>query len=323
MNDTVLVLSVVSAISAGTPVLFAALGEIMTERSGVMNLGVDGMMLIGAVTGFWVGVETESAVLALLAGGLAGTLLSLIHAVLAISLRVNQVISGLALVIVGNGLSAFWGNIGGTAADNSADQALVQTKNGVNIDPILPEVLQELPVVGPIVFGHDLVIYFSWALVGAAGYLLYRTQFGLSLRAVGEDPGAADAAGLSVSRFRYVFTLVGGFGAGLGGAYLAVGVIGTWAAGLTAGAGWIAVALVILSGWRPWAALLAAYAFGALRSLGFTLQIAGIEVASDFLAMIPFVVTYLVVIVVSANPARARKIASPAALGQPYSREAR
>ena len=126
-----------------------------------------------------------------------------------------------------------------------------------------------------------------------------------------------------MSRFRYLFTLVGGFGAGLGGAYLAVGVIGTWAAGLTAGAGWIAVALVILSGWRPWAALLAAYAFGALRSLGFTLQIAGIEVASDFLAMIPFVVTYLVVIVVSANPARARKIAGPAALGQPYSREAR
>ena len=123
MNDTVLVLSVVSAISAGTPVLFAALGEIVTERSGVMNLGVDGMMLIGAVTGFWVGVETESAVLALLAGGLAGTLFSLVHAVLAISLRVNQVISGLALVIVGGGLSAFWGNIGGTAYDNSADQA--------------------------------------------------------------------------------------------------------------------------------------------------------------------------------------------------------
>lgn len=316
MNDTVLVLSIVSAISAGTPMLFAALGEIMTERSGVMNLGIEGMMLIGAVAGFWAGVETESALLALLVGGLAGTFLSLIHAVLSVSLRVNQIVSGLALVIVGSGLSAFWGNSGDRPT-------LVQTKTGVRIEPIFPEAFQDLPGIGPIVFGHDLVVYSSWALVVVAGYFLYRTQTGLSLRAVGEDPGAADASGLSVSLYRYVATLLGGLGAGLGGAYLSVGVLGTWAAGLTAGAGWIAVALVILSGWRPWAALLAAYVFGALRSLGFTLQIAGIDVPSDFLAMIPFVATYLVVIMVSANPARARKVAGPASLGLPYSREQR
>ena len=154
-------------------------------------------------------------------------------------------------------------------------------------------------------------------------YFLYRTTPGLSLRAVGEDPAAADAAGLSVTRIRYLFTFIGGLGAGIGGAYLALAVLGTWQAGMTAGAGWIAIALVILAGWRPWLALLAAYVFGALRSLGFTLQIAGVDVPLDFLNMIPFIATYLVVIFVSANPARARKVAAPAGLGQPYSREER
>ena len=315
MNDSVLVLSIVSAIVAGTPILFAALGEIMTERSGVMNLGVEGMMLVGGVTGFWTGVQTGNLWLALIAGGLAGAALSLVHAVLAISLRVNQIVSGLALVIVGNGLSAFWGNNG--------DSPLIQRPNGVDVDPILPEALRDLPGIGPIIFGHDPVVYISWLIVAAASYFLYRTTPGLSLRAVGEDPAAADAAGLSVSRIRYLFTFIGGLGAGVGGAYLALAVLGTWQAGMTAGAGWIAVALVILAGWRPSLALVAAYVFGALRSLGFTLQIAGINVPSDFLNMIPFIATYVVVILVSANPARARKVAGPAALGVPYSRESR
>lgn len=315
MNDSVLVLSIVSAIVAGTPILFAALGEIMTERSGVMNLGVEGMMLVGGVAAFSTGVHTESLLLALLAGALAGGGLSLVHALLAISLRVNQIVSGLALVIVGNALSAFWGNHG--------DPALIQRQSGVDVDPILPTVLRDLPGIGPIIFGHDVIVYFSWVVVGIASYFLYRTRPGLSLRAVGEDPAAADAAGLSVTKFRYLFTFIGGLGAGFGGAYLAIAVLGTWQAGLTAGAGWIAVALVILAGWRPWLALIAAYMFGALRSLGFTLQIAGLNVPSDFLNMIPFIATYIVVIIVSASPTRARKIAGPAALGEPYSREAR
>lgn len=315
MNDSVLILSIVSAIVAGTPILFAALGEILTERSGVMNLGVEGMMLIGGVTGFWAGVQTGNLWLALLAGGLAGVVFSAIHALLAISLRVNQIVSGLALVIVGNGLSSYWGTIG--------DDPLIQSFNGVKVDPILPEALRDIPAVGPILFGHDPVVYLSWLIVAAAGYFLYRTNAGLSLRAVGEDPAAADAAGLSVTGIRYLFTLVGGFGAGLGGAYLALAVLGTWQAGMTAGAGWIAVALVILAGWRPWLALLASYVFGALRTLGFTLQIAGVEVPSDFLSMIPFVVTFLVVVIVSANPERARRVGAPASLGEPYSREAR
>ncbi len=315
MNDSVLVLSIVSAIAAGTPILFASLGEIMAERSGVMNLGVEGMMLVGGVTGFWAGIQTENLGLALLAGALAGAALSLIHAFLAISLRVNQIVSGLALVIVGNGFSAFWGN--------SGDSPLIQRQSGVDVDPFLPSAWRDLPGLGPILFGHDAVVYFSWLVVAGAGYFLFRTTPGLGLRATGEDPAAADAAGLSVTRIRYLFTFLGGLGAGFGGAYLALAVLRTWQAGMTAGAGWIAVALVILAGWRPWLALVAAYGFGALRNLGFTLQIAGVDVPSDFLAMIPFVATYLVVIVASANPARARKIIGPAALGEPYSREAR
>ena len=201
----------------------------------MMNLGVEGMMLIGGVTGFWAGVQTGNLWIALLAGGLAGAVLSGFHALLAISLRVNQIVSGLALVIVGGGLSALWGS--------SGDDPLIQSSNGVRVDPILPETLRDLPAVGPILFGHDPVVYLSWLIVAGTAYFLYRTNPGLSLRAVGEDPAAADAAGLSVTGIRYRFTLIGGFGAGVGGAYLALAVLGTWQTGMTAGAGWIAVAL--------------------------------------------------------------------------------
>lgn len=315
MNDTVVILSAASAIVAGTPILLAALGEIIAERSGVMNLGVEGMMLLGAVVGFWAGTETGNLLVALAAGGLAGALLACVHAVLAVSLRVNQTVSGLSLVIVGTGLSAFLGSTG--------DRPLLETPNGVDIGPVFPRVMRDLPVVGPVVFGHDIVVYLSWVLVAVAGYVMYRTSTGLSLRAIGEDPAAADAAGLNVARTRYLATAIGGFGAGLGGAYLSLAVLGTWQNGLTAGAGWIAVALVILAGWRPWLALVGAYAFGVLRGLGFTLQIAQVSIPSDFLTMIPFVAAYLVVILVSISPQRARKAAAPAALGTPYSRESR
>ena len=315
MNDTVLVLSLASAVVAGTPILLAALGEIITERAGVMNLGVEGMMLMGAVVAFWCGVHTGSLTLSLLAGGLAGALLSLVHAVLAITLRVNQTVSGLSLVIVGSGLSAYLGAAG--------DTSLLERANGVKVTALLPSFLADLPVVGPILFGHDPVVYLTVILVAVAAKVLYRSSAGLSLRAVGEDPAAADAAGLKVVRIRYAATAVGGFGAGMGGAYLVLAVLGTWQTGLTAGAGWIAVALVIVAGWRPWLALIGALAFGVLRGLGFTLQIAQVNIPSDFLTMIPFVGAYLVVIAVSASPARARRVAAPAALGLPYDREQR
>ena len=315
MNDSVVILSIASAVVAATPVLFAALGEIITNRAGVMNLGVEGMMLVGAVIGFWAGTETGSLTLALIAGGLAGAMLALVHAVLAVSLRVDQTVSGLSLVIVGGGLSSFIGT--------SGDPGLLSAPNGVEVNPLLPEAIRDLPIVGPTLLGHDIVVYLGIVAVGLAGYVLYRTPAGLSLRAVGEDPAAADAAGIPVVRMRYLATAIGGFGAGVGGAYLTLAIVGTWQNGLTAGMGWIAVALVILAGWRPWLALIGALAFGGLNGLGFTLQLAQISVPSDFLKMIPFIAAYLVVILVSASPTRARRVAAPASLAQPYSREAR
>ena len=315
MNDTVLVLSLASAVVAGTPILLAGLGELITERSGVMNLGVEGMMLMGAVVGFWCGVHTGSLTLSLLAGGFAGVLLSLVHAVLAITLRVNQTVSGLSLVIVGSGLSAYLGAAGETS--------LLERPNGVDVNPLFPEVVSDLPIVGPIVFGHDPIVYLTVLLVAVTSRLLYHSASGLALRAVGEDPAAADAAGLRVVGIRYLATAIGGFGAGVGGAYLVLAVLGTWQTGMTAGAGWIAVALVIVAGWRPWLALVGAYVFGVLRGLGFTLQIADVSIPSDFLTMIPFIAAYVVVVAVGASPTRSRRVAAPAALAQPYDREQR
>ncbi|MFT4657588.1 MAG: ABC-type uncharacterized transport system permease subunit [Candidatus Aldehydirespiratoraceae bacterium] len=315
MNDTVLVLSLASAVVAGTPILLAGLGEIIAERSGIMNLGVEGMMLMGAVVGFWCGVHTGSLTLSLIVGGLAGAALSLVHAVLAITLRVDQTVSGLSLVIVGGGLSAYVGAAG--------DTSLLERANGVEVNSLLPTFMSDLPVVGPIIFGHDAVVYVTVILVAVASGVMYRSSAGLSLRAVGEDPAAADAAGLKVVRIRYLATAIGGFGAGMGGAYLVLAVLGTWQTGLTAGAGWIAVALVIVAGWRPWLALIGAFVFGVLRGLGFTLQIAQVDIPSDFLTMIPFVAAYLVVVAISASPTRARRVAAPAALGRPYDREQR
>lgn len=315
MNDSVVILSIASAVAVATPVLFAALGEIIANRCGVMNLGVEGMMLMGAVVGFWAGIETGSLTIAMLAGGFAGAGLALVHALLAVTLRVDQTVSGLSLVIVGGGLSSFIGTAG--------EPGVLSAPNGVDVNPLLPEAIRDLPGVGPTLLGHDIIVYLAVVLVGLTGYVLYRTPAGLAFRAVGEDPAAADAAGIPVVQLRYLGTAIGGFGAGLGGAYLTLAIVGTWQNGVTAGAGWIAVALVILAGWRPWVALVGALAYGILNGLGFTLQLAEVDIPSDFLKMVPFVAAYLVVIAISASPTRARKVAAPAALAQPYARESR
>lgn len=315
MNDSLIVLSVAGAIVAATPIVFAALGEIIANRSGVMNLGVEGMMLVGGVIGFWAGNETGSLAVAMIVGGLAGVALALIHAVLAVTLRVDQTVSGLSLVILGGGLSSFIGT--------SGEPGLLSAPNAVDVAPLLPDVLRDLPGVGPILFGHDVMVYLALIAVGLGTFILNRTPTGLSLRAVGEDPAAADSAGISVVGMRYAATAIGGFGSGVGGAYFTIATVGTWQNGVTAGIGWIAVALVILAGWRPWLAFIGAFAFGLLNGLGFTLQLAQVNVPSDFLKMVPFIAAYVVVVAVSASPARARKRAAPAALAQPYSREAR
>jgi ABC-type uncharacterized transport system permease subunit len=314
VNDSVLLLTLVAAIASGTPLVFAAVGEILTERAGILNLGVEGMMLVGAVSGFWATLETGNLGLGLVAAVVAGALVSLVHAVPAISLRVNQIVAGLALAIFGRGLSTFIGRTG--------SPPLVGQPPRAKFDPILTDGLADIPVIGPLVFGHDPLVYLSWVVVAVSSWYLFRTRPGLELRATGEDPAAADAAGVEVTRIRYVHTMVGGALAGLGGAYFSLALVPSWQDDITAGAGWIAIGLVIFASWRPWRALFAAYLFGGVTRLNFTLQAYEVEVPSQILAMLPFLLTIVVLILITSGR-RARFLGAPAALTIPYSREER
>jgi len=314
MNDSVLLLTLVAAIASGTPLVFAAVGEILTERAGILNLGVEGMMLVGAVSGFWATLETGNLTLGLIAAVVSGALVSLVHAVPAISLRVNQIVAGLALAIFGRGLSTFIGRTG--------SPPLVGQPPRSSFEPILDGGLADIPVIGPLVFGHDPLVYLSWVVVAVSSWYLFRTRPGLELRATGEDPAAADAAGVKVTRIRYIHTMIGGALAGLGGAYFSLALVPSWQDDITAGAGWIAIGLVIFASWRPWRAMFAAYLFGGVTRLNFTLQAYEVEVPSQILAMLPFLLTIVVLILITSGR-RARFLGAPAALGNPYSREER
>ncbi len=315
MNDTVFILSIVAAIASGTTLVLVSVGEILTERSGVMNLGIEGMLLIGAVTGFWAASGTDNPWLGLFVAMLMGMVFSLIHAVLAVSFRVNQIVSGLGLFILGSGLSAYLGEIG--------SPPLIRRSPPRDLGPVFPEALSDLPILGPILLGHDALVYISWLLVGSASFYLFRTRRGLAARAVGEDPATADAAGVPVTLTRYMHVLVGGAFTGLAGGYLSVVLIGAWQQGFSGGLGWIAFAMVAFSGWRPWRALFASYAFGGLANLGLTFQLLDIPIPSDFLLMMPFVFTLVFLVLFTSSTRLARKLGAPAALAIPYRRESR
>jgi simple sugar transport system permease protein len=321
VNESFLVVIAAAAVLYGTPLLFAALGELLAERSGVLNLGVEGMMLVGAVLGFWAVQRLEvtsgvSLALALGVAALAGAAMALIHAFLVITLRANQIVSGLALTIFAGaaGLSAYLGN----------DLSL----SGAPADHAFPELdvlgLGDLPVVGPIVFDQSALVYLSWACVLAIGFYLARTRPGLNVRAVGESPAAADAMGIDVTAYRYAHTVVGGALAGVGGACFSLQITPQWVSGLTGGAGWIAVALVIFAFWRADLCLLGAYLFGAFSALPLTLQARGwaTEVPSEVFQSLPYVMTIVVLVAVSSGAAK-RHLGAPAALGIPYVREER
>ncbi len=317
MNTDLIVAIVVSAIAYGTPLVLAGLGELLTERSGVLNLGVEGMMLMGAVTGFFVSQQLGGPgwavlIVAMIVAAGAGGLMALIHAFLSITVRVNQIVSGLALTIFAGaaGLSSYVGQVWGIGGQHGLHQ--------LNRVDLLG--LGELPVVGPILFDQDPFVYLSWGLVVLVAWYLYRTRFGLYLRAVGESPRSADAMGINVTRYRYVHTVVGGALAGLGGAYFTLAIAPIWTDGLTAGAGWIAIALVIFAFWRPDVLLVGAYLFGALSSLGFTLQAHGVQMPSEFFSSLPYLMTVVVLAGASTTLAR-RRIGTPASLGVPYARE--
>jgi simple sugar transport system permease protein len=319
VNNSILVLVLASGVTYGTPLLYASLGELLAERSGVLNLGVEGMMLVGAVMGFWTVQRFHAATwLALLAAigvaALAGAAMAAIHAFLVVSLRASQIVSGLALTIFAGaaGLSSYLGN----------DLNLGDSPARHTLHPFLPSGLQDLPVVGPVLFRHSPLVYGSWACVVLVWLYLTRTRPGLNVRAVGESPAAADAMGINVARYRYVHTIVGGAFAGVGGATFSLSITPQWVDGLTQGAGWIAIALVIFAFWRPELCLVGAYVFGAFSALPFILQSRGVTIAPELFQSLPYVMTVLVLVLVSTGLAR-RRLGAPGALGLPYVREER
>jgi simple sugar transport system permease protein len=316
INNSVWVVVLASAVTYGTPLLYAALGELLTERSGVLNLGVEGMMLIGAVMGFWAVQRTGSLYLAIVVAAVAGGSMALIHAFLVITLRANQIVSGLALTIFAGaaGLSSYLGN-----DLNLADQPARHA-----FSPFLPQSWQTLEVAGPILFKQSALVYASWALVVIVALYLNRTRFGLNVRAVGESPEAADAMGINVTAYRYAHTLLGGAFAGVGGACFTLWITPQWVDGITAGAGWIAIALVIFAFWRPALCLVGAYLFGAFSGIPFAFQARGIltGIPPELFQSLPYVMTIVVLVLVSSAGAR-RRLGAPAALGTPYVREER
>ena len=298
-----------AAVIAGTPILYAALGELITERAGVINLGVEGIMLVGAVSGFMAAVTTGSPWIGLLASMVAGGAVALIHAFLTITLRANQVVSGLALTIFGTGLSGYLG------------KAYIGIPVEKPFSPLPLGPLADIPFIGPIFFQQDALVYISYVLVVVIWYYMYHTRPGLNLRALGENPAAMDALGLNVFYLRYLYVVAGGTLGGVGGAYLSLAYAPSWLENMTAGRGWIAVALVIFALWNPWRALMGAYLFGGIDALGFRLQVLGIEMSPFFLKMLPYLFTVLILVFVVAR--HKGRLSTPGALGLSYDREER
>ena len=301
---------IASLMVASTPILLAALGELVVEKSGVLNLGVEGMMITGAICGFAVAVESGSPVLGFIGAAVGGAILSLLFGVLTQYLLSNQVATGLALTLFGLGLSALLGQgyVGITPPPTAK----------LNLGP-----LADLPVVGRILFQHDFMVYFSIALVVAVWAFLKYSRAGLILRATGESHDAAHALGYKVVRVRLMAIAFGGACAGLGGAYLSLIRVPQWTEGMTAGAGWIALAIVVFASWRPGRVLLGAYLFGGVTVLQLNLQAAGLDkiwgipLKVEYLSMSPYLITILVLVIMSSGRGRA-SLNAPAALGKSF-----
>ena len=303
-----------AAVVAGTPLLFATLGELLTEKVGNLNLGVEGMMLMGSVIGFMAGLSTGSPIIAMIAAAIAGGFGALIYAFLTISLRANQVVCGLTLTIFGTGFSSMVGkNLIGQVTPNTIKSFFV---------PLRIPLLGHIPFIGDIFFNHDVFVYLGYVMTILLFIYLYKTAKGLNTMAVGENPAAADAASINVNAYKYVNTLIGGALCGLGGAYLSLVYVPAWQENVTAGRGWIAVALVIFATWRPQRAIIGAYLFGGLDILGFRLQgLHGFEISQYLIDLLPYVVTIVILVIVSMR--KSGKNSPPAGLSVPYFREER
>jgi ABC-type uncharacterized transport system permease subunit len=293
-----------STAGAATPLALASLGELVTERAGVLNLGVEGMMLVGAIAGFAAGVHSGNLAMAFGAAMLAGVLMSLLFGVLALTLQTNQVATGLALTLFGVGLSAFVGR-------SYAGLPIPGLK------AIAIPVLSDVAVIGPLLFRFDPLVYATFVLFVATQWFLYRSRGGLLLRAVGESPEVAHSLGYPVLLVRYLAVMFGGAMAGLAGAYLSCALTPMWTEGLTAGRGWIALALVVFATWKPWRALLGAYLFGGVTILQLHAQGSGIAVPSEFMSMLPYAATIVVLVAICRNP-RTILLNQPGSLGRPF-----
>lgn len=291
-------------VRCGTPLLLVALGELVCEKSGVLNLGQEGMMLFGAVVGFIAAIGTGSLWLGVLAAMAAGVLLSALFALVALGCNANQVATGLALTIFGIGLSSFVG-------------AAWVGKPLAGFEPVAIPLLSALPVLGKMLFSQDLMVYLSFALFALIAWALLKSRIGLVLQAVGENPDAASAMGLPVLRVRTLAVLFGGAMAGMAGAYLSLAYTPMWAENMTAGRGWIALALVVFASWRVFRVLLGAYLFGLASILHLVAQGVGLAIPANLLAMLPYVATILVLVLLSRDAVRTRLFA-PVSLGQPW-----
>lgn len=287
-----------SLLVAATPILLAGIGELVVERAGVLNLGVEGMMITGAICGFMATIVTGSPALGFVCAALGGAALSLLFALLTQYALANQVASGLALTLFGLGLSSMLG------------QEYVGLK-----PPSTPKLdipfLSDIPFLGAVLFNHDIIVYLGIALVAVVWAILKYTRIGLILRAVGENHDAAHALGYKVVRIRVLAIMFGGACAGLGGAYFSLIRVPQWTEGMTAGAGWIALALVVFASWKPWRVLLGAWLFGGVTVLQLNLQAAGVAIPVEYLSMSPYIITIVVLVIMSADKSRA-----PASLGR-------
>ena len=290
--------------TAATPLLIAAIGELVVERSGVLNLGVEGMMIMGAVTGFGVAWTTGSPWLGVFAAIAVGILFSLLFGFLTLTLVTNQVATGLALTLLGLGLS-------GMIGENFVGLP------GVKLTAIYIPVLTDIPYVGRLFFGQDPLFYVSVALVAAVSYFLFYSKAGLTLRSVGDNHGSAHALGIKVIAIRYLAVMFGGACAGLAGAYLSLVYVPQWVENMSAGRGWIALALVVFASWRPWRVLTGAYLFGAVSIGQLHAKALGIGVPSQLLSSLPYLATVVVLVLISRNK-RLTLVNTPASLGQPF-----
>ena len=306
MNE-LLIASMMTMMTAATPLVFAATGELVCEKSGVLNLGVEGMMLIGAVFGFAAVALTGQPLVGLLAGSLCGLVAALIFAVLTLTLLSNQVATGLALTIFGTGLSAL---VGLDYVGETIEQ----------IRSIHIPILSDLPVIGRLLFGHDPLVYLAIIILALSGWFLKHSRWGMILRAVGDSDVSAHAIGYPVIAIRYAAVAFGGAMAGLGGAYLSLVYTPLWAENMTAGRGWIALALVVFASWRPSRVLLGAILFGGITILQLNAQAAGLGIPGAFMSMLPYIATIVVLVLISRDAIMIR-LNAPACLGKPFRAE--